>query len=122
MKNRVIRLTENDLTNIVKRVIEEQTKQKRKFYFAFENDITTLQGIIGTDGYLYPYDETLETWKVGPIAKVPYTGNVIVRIDTRGGKETVKVGKSFDKLGNLELAPNFTVKSVNHNQIPKPKN
>lgn len=121
MANKVIKLTENDLTNIVKRVIEEQTKQKRKFIFAHENDITTLQGIIGTDGYLYPYTESQETWKVGPIAKVPYTGNVIVRIDTRGGKETVKVGKSFDNLGNLELVPNFTVKSVNFSQIPQPR-
>jgi hypothetical protein len=118
---KIIRLTENDLTNIVKRVIEEQTKQKGKFYFAHDNDITTLQGIIGTDGYLYPYNESKETWKVGPIAKVPYTGNVMISIDTRGGKEKVKVGKSFDNLGNLELVPNFTVKSVNYNQIPKPK-
>jgi hypothetical protein len=121
MAKKIIKLTENDLTKIVKRVISEIETPKRKLYFALKDNVTQLQGIIGTDGYLYPFNESLNTWKVGPIAKVPYTGNVVVRIDTRGGKEVISVGKNFNSLGKLELTPNFTVKNVNHDSIPKSK-
>jgi hypothetical protein len=121
MKKKIVKLTETDLINIVKRVISEGEKSKGKLYFAHDDGITQLQGIIGTDGYLYPFNESLHTWKVGPISKVPYTGNVVVRIDTRGGKEVISVGKNFNSLGKLELTPNFTVKNVNHDSIPKSK-
>lgn len=96
-----------------------EQKTKDKLYFAFDNDETNFQGIIGSDGYLYPYAEDFTTWKVGPIAKVPYTGDVLVVIDKRNGKEMIKVGKSFSKVGVLEMAPNYTVKTIQYNQIPK---
>lgn len=101
-------------------VISEQ-KAKGKLYFAFDNDVTDFQGVIGPDGYLYPYAEDYDTWKVGPIAKVPYTGGVIVRIDKRNGKEIVKVGKDFNSMGNLELDPNYTVTNYDYDKIPKRK-
>jgi hypothetical protein len=121
MTKKIVKLTETDLINIVKRVISEGGKPTGKLYFAHDDGITQLQGIIGTDGYLYPYGESLDTWKVGPIAKVPYTGDVIVKIDKRGGKEEIWVGKSFNNLGKLEMVPNYAVKTVNHNTIPRPK-
>lgn len=121
MTKKIIKLTETDLTNIVKRVISENERLTGKLYFAHDNDITELQGTIGPDGYLYPYGEDLMTWKVGPIAKVPYTGKVMVRIDKRGGKETIWVGPNFNKLGKLELVPNYTVKTVDYKSIPKTK-
>lgn len=96
-----------------------EQKIKDKLYFAFDNDETNFQGIIGSDGYLYPYAEDFTTWKVGPIAKVPYTGDVLVVIDKRNGKEIIKVGKSFSKVGVLEMVPNYTVKTIQYNQIPK---
>ena len=55
-----------------------EQKRKGKLFFAFDNDTTDFQGFICSDGYLYPYAEDFTTWKVGPIAKVPYTGSVLV--------------------------------------------
>jgi hypothetical protein len=116
MEKKIIRLTENDLRNIVKRVISEQ---KGKIFFAFDNDKTDFQGIIGKDGYLYPFTDTFETWKIGPISKVPYTGPVFVRIDKRNGKEIIMVANKNSDLNRLEMAPNYTVKKVNYSSIPK---
>ena len=116
MGKKIIRLTEGDLMSIVKRVISEQ---KGKLFFAFDGDKTDFQGIIGKDGYLYPYTDTFETWKIGPISKVPYTGPVFVRIDKRNGKEIIMVANKNSDLNRLEMAPNYTVKKVNYNTIPK---
>ena len=97
-----------------------EQKRKGKLFFAFDNDTTDFQGFICSDGYLYPYAEDFTTWKVGPIAKVPYTGSVLVTIDKRNGKEIIMVGnKGFSNLGKLEMDPNYTVKTVNYNTIPK---
>jgi hypothetical protein len=120
MEKKVVKLTEGDLMNIVKRVISEQ-KTKGKLFFAFDNENTDFQGTIGSDGYLYPYAEDLTTWKIGPILKVPYTGPVVVRIDKRKNNEVILVGPNFNKLSKLELVPNYTVKKVDYNSIPKSK-
>jgi hypothetical protein len=120
MKKKIIKLTEQDLMNIVKRVISEQ-KTKGKLFFAIDNDITNFSGFIGSDGYLYPYTEELLTWKIGPIAKVPYTGSVRIRIDKRKDNEVILVGRNSNNFSKLELAPNYTVKKVNYNSIPKAK-
>lgn len=116
MGKKIIRLTEGDLMNIVKRVISEQ---KGKLFFAFDNGKTDFQGIIGKDGYLYPYTENFEAWKVGPINRVPYTGPVFVTIDKRNGKEVIMVSNKNSGLSRLEMTPNYTVKKVNYNSIPK---
>ena len=97
-----------------------EQKRKGKLYFAFDNDTTDFQGFIGSDGYLYPYAEDFTTWKVGPIARVPFTGSVVVQIDKRNGKEEIKVSnKGFSNLGRLEMDPNYTVKTVDYKSIPK---
>ena len=102
--------------SIVNRVISEQ---KEKLFFALDDDITQFAGIIGKDGYLYPYTDTFETWKIGPISKVPYTGPVFVRIDKRNGKEIIMVSNKNSDSKQLEMVPNYTVKKVNYNSIPK---
>lgn len=126
MGQRII-VTESDKNAILKlhnefknnQTILEQ-KKKGKLYFAFDNDTTDFQGIIGSDGYLYPYAEDFTTWKVGPISKVPYTGSVVVKIDKRNGKEDILVSnKGFSNLGKLEMDPNYTVKTVDYKSIPK---
>jgi hypothetical protein len=116
MGKKIIRLTEGDLMNIVNRVISEQ---KGKLFFAFDNGKTNFQGIIGKDGYLYPYNEEFETWKVGPISRVPYTGPVFVTVDKRGGKEVIMVSNKNSGLSRLEMAPNYTAKKVPYQKIPK---
>jgi hypothetical protein len=136
---KIIKLTEDDLTRIIRRVISEQSeydtnldnsikgtsgptgKPTGKLFFAFNNGITEFPGIIGSDGYLYPRDESSYTWKVGPIAKVPYTGEVAIRIDKRNGKEVIWVGRNYQNMGKLELVPNYTVKDVGKNGGPKTK-
>jgi hypothetical protein len=116
MGKKIIRLTEGDLMSIVKRVISEQ---KEKLFFALDDDITQFAGIIGKDGYLYPYTDTFQAWKIGPISKVPYTGYAIVRIDKRNGKEIIMVSNKNSDSKQLEMVPNYTVKKVNYNSIPK---
>jgi hypothetical protein len=115
-KNKILNMHKDFKNNLV---ISEQ-KMKGKLYFAFDNDTTDFQGFIGSDGYLYPYAEDFTAWKVGPIAKVPYTGQVVVRIDKRNGKESIMVSnRGFGNLGKLEMDPNYTVTKVNYDKIPK---
>jgi hypothetical protein len=91
-----------------------------KIFFAFDDDITDYQGYIGRDGYLYPYTEMEDTWKVGPISKVPYVGSTFVRIDKRDGKEDVYVSKkNSEDVAKLELVPNYKVTEVNFSDIPR---
>lgn len=91
-----------------------------KLFFAFDDDITDYQGYIGRDGYLYPYTEMEDTWKVGPIAKVPYVGPTFVRIDKRNGKEEIYISKkNAEELARLELSPNYKVIEVQYSDIPK---
>ena len=95
------------------------SEQKGKLFFAFDNDTTDFEGVIGKDGFLYPYTETMETWKVGPIAKVPFVGQTYVEIVKKGDNEEIYVtGKSGNR-GKLEMSPNFTVKKVNYDSIPR---
>lgn len=95
-------------------------QKKDKIFFAFDDDITDYSGIIGRDGYLYPYTEMQDTWKIGPISKVPYVGTTFVRIDKRNGKEDIYISKkNSEDLVKLELSPNYTVTEVNYSDIPK---
>ena len=95
-------------------------QKKDKIFFAFDDDITDYSGIIGRDGYLYPYTEMQDTWKIGPISKVPYVGTTFVRIDKRNGKEEIYISKkNSEDLAKLELSPNYTVTEVNYSDIPK---
>ena len=101
-----------------KQYLSEQKNDK--INFAFDDDITDYQGYIGRDGYLYPYTEMQDTWKIGPIAKVPYVGNTFVRIDKRNGREDVYVSvKNSEELAKLDLTPNFKVVEVNFKDIPR---
>lgn len=113
--------TETQLKKLMDNVLnEEMSGNGGKLYFAFDNDVTDFEGVIGKDGFLYPYTEMFETWKVGPISKVPYVGQVFVQIDKRGGKETIYVtGGKNNTRGKLELDPNFTVKKVDYKSIPR---
>ena len=113
-------LTETQLKKLIDGMISEEVTTNGKLHFAFDGEVTDFQGVIGKDGYLYPYTEMFETWKVGPISKVPYTGDVFVQIDKRGGKEVIYVigGKSSQR-GKLEMNPNFTVEEVDYKSIPK---
>lgn len=111
--------TESQLKRLIDGVISEQTESKGKLYFAFDNDVTDFEAVIGKDGYIYPYTEMFETWKVGPIARVPFVGQTIVNIDKRNGKEDIYVtGKSGNR-GKLEMNPNYTVKQVKYESIPR---
>ena len=61
-----------------------------------------------------------DTWKVGPIAKVPYVGPTFVRIDKRNGKEEIYISKkNAEELARLELSPNYKVVEVQYSDIPK---
>ena len=102
-----------------KQYLSEQ--DKGKLYFAFDNDTTSFQGEIGTDGYLYPYTEMFETWKIGPIAKVPYVGSTYVEIVKKGDKEEIYVSGKSGNRGKLEMDPNYTVEEVEYESIPRKK-
>ena len=156
---KTIKLTESDLTNLIKRVVkenkygEEQFSEKidelnvelhnyYKYSQNFINEITNKLNFLTDeitnsnlsdddkevlyndlddyeDGYLYPYTDTFQAWKIGPISKVPYTGYAIVRIDKRNGKEIIMVSNKNSDSKQLEMVPNYTVKKVNYNSIPK---
>ena len=95
------------------------SEQKGKLYFGFDDQTTDFEGVIGKDGYLYPYTEMRKTWKVGPIAKVPFVGQTYVEIVKRGDKEEIYVtGKSGNR-GKLEMTPNYIVKEVDYDSIPR---
>lgn len=117
-KKRVIKLTEGDLQRIVERVISEGDSGKFR-PLATNNSEFMYEGVIGKDGYLYPYTESLETYKIGPIAKVPYQGGVRVYINTKGDKPRVYVGRTNVEKNLLELVPNYTVTKVDYYSIPR---
>ena len=94
-------------------------QSKGKLYFAFDDHTTDFEGVIGRDGYIYPYTEMRDTWKIGPIAKVPFVGQTYVEIVKRGDKEEIYVTSKSGNRGKLEMAPNYTVKEVNYDSIPR---
>jgi hypothetical protein len=93
-------------------------QSKGKLTFAFDNHTTAFEGVIGKDGFLYPYTEMRETWKVGPIAKVPFVGQTYVEIVKNGNKEEIYVTKSGNR-GKLEMKPDYTVEEVKYESIPR---
>jgi hypothetical protein len=103
---KVVRLTENDLANIVKRVISEQKKQS-KFPFAFDDGVTRVEGEITKDGYLKVMTETRK-FKIGPIESVPFVGVASIQIEKGQGFEKVFVAGKSGKFGELKFKPNFT--------------
>lgn len=108
--------TESQLKRLLDGVISEQSG---KLNLAFDNDVTNFEGVIGKDGYLYPYTEMRKTWKIGPISKVPFVGQTYVEIVKKGGKEEIYVtGKSGNR-GRLEMDPNYTVEKVDYKSIPR---
>jgi hypothetical protein len=104
---KVVRLTENDLANIVKRVISEQ-KTQSKFPFAFDNAVTRVQGEITKDGYLKVMTETGRKFKIGPIESVPFVGPATIKVTKGKGFEKVEVAGRSGIFGELKFKPNFT--------------
>jgi hypothetical protein len=114
--NKVVKLTESDLTRIVKRIIQEQSfpKQsftKTKFPFAFDNNTTPFSGEI-KDGYLFITTEMGHEFQVGPLEKEQFKGGVYVQIvkDKNGEKVFVTDNKHVKK--ELKFQPNFTTKKL----------
>lgn len=109
---KVIRLTESDLSKIVQKVLSEQTKNKSKFFFAFEDGTTDFEGEITRDGYLTVRTEMGDEFKVGPIDGVPFVGPTFVKVDRKNGNEKVFIfGKSGVKR-ELKFKPNFTSRKI----------
>ncbi len=108
---KVIRLTESDLTELVKRVISEQQSQS-KFPFAFDNSTTNFQGEITKDGFLTIKTEMGHEYKIGPIEGVPFVGGASVKIKKGQGVEKVFVAGKSGNLGELKFKPNFTTKQI----------
>jgi hypothetical protein len=108
---KVVRLTENDLANIIKKVISEQQSQS-KFPFAFDNKTTSFGGEITKDGYLIVKTEMGHEYKIGPIEGVPFVGGANIQIRKGQGVEKVFVAGKSGKSGELKFKPNFTTRKI----------
>ncbi len=108
---KIVRLTENDLANIIKRVISEQQSQS-KFPFAFDDKKTSFEGEITKDGYLKVKTEMGHEYKIGPIEGVPFVGGANIQIEKGQGFEKVFVAGKSGKFGELKFKPNFTTRKI----------
>jgi hypothetical protein len=101
--------TESQIKKVIDGVINEQVVKTDKFSFAFDNDTTNLEGVIKNDKFLYASTETPNTYKIGPIAQVPFVGQCAVDIIKKNGVATIMVYNTKGQGGKLQLVPNFTV-------------
>lgn len=109
---KTIRLSETDLTNIVRKVIMEQQKTQSKFPFAFDNHTTDFEGEITRDGYLTIRTEMGHEYKVGPIDGVPFVGGTFVQVEKKNGVEKIFIFGNSGKKRELKLKPNFVSKKI----------
>lgn len=101
--------TESQIKKVIDGVINEEANMGDKFPFAFDNTTTNLEGQIKNDKFLYASTENGSTYKIGPIAQVPFVGSCAVDIIKNNGVATIMVYNNKRQGGKLLLAPNFTV-------------
>ena len=104
--------TESQIKKVIDGVINEDTTMGDKFPFAFDNSTTNLEGEIRNDKFLYASTETGNTYKIGPVAQVPFIGQCAVDIIKKNGIATIMVYNNKRQGGKLLLVPNFTVSKI----------
>jgi hypothetical protein len=105
----------------VKKIIDSQVSNQvnegfglnmDKFPFVFNDGTPTyFTGEIKRDGYLYATSETPNTYKIGPLTKVPFVGQCGVKMVKVNGKTTVTVQTNKTE-GTVQFVPNFTSEKI----------